>query len=270
MCMCWGWWCYSALCLSWICTVMIRVWLRFVWMRSRMFTRRICANWLRPCSLLSLISDLDLRTFSPPFLTCLKSQQLKWSHYSHLRLMHKINPIPFASSTSTLKGKILTFFKPSTYDSMISAQITIITPIINITMPQKSREALQNWLSPWLRRPHNIPKPVLCVWMIQWKSRLKKAEGFISLRKLKIGLLLKITRCILKGRIYALNLDIWLRKSITSTLKDIELTHSEIIPIHESVINAIIRILLQKAKLSGKSALPHLSRNFINKISLNP
>ncbi len=250
---------------------MIRVWLRFVWMRSRMFTRRICANWLRPCWLLSLRQGLDLRTFSTRFLTCLKSPQLKWSHCSHLRLMHKINPIPFATLMSTLKGKILTFFKPSTYDSMIVAQIiTTITPIINIAMPRKSREALQNWLSPWLRRPHNIPKPVLCVWMIRLKSRLKKAEGFISPRKLKTGLLLKITRCILKGRIYALNLDIWPRKSITSTLKDIELTHFETIPIHESAINAIIRIFLQKARLPGKSALSHLSRNFINKISLNP
>jgi hypothetical protein len=211
-----------------------------------------------------------LRTFSPPFLTCLKSRRLKWSHCSHLRPMHKINPIPFATLMSTLKGKILTFFKPSTYDSMIIAQITTIMPIINITMPRKSREALQNWLSPWLRRPHNIPKPVLCVWMIRLKSRLKKAEGFISPRKLKIGLLLKITRCILKGHIYALNLDIWPRKSITSTLKDIELTHSETIPIRGSVINAIIRILLQKARLQGKSALSHLRRNFINKISLNP
>lgn len=166
---------------------MIRVWLRFVWMRSRMFTRRICANWLRPCWPLSLIPDLDLRTFWPRFLTCLKSPQLKWSHCSHLPPMHKINPIPFASSTSTLKGKTLTFFKPSTYDSMISAQIVSITLIINITMPRTSREALQNWLSPWLRRPPNIPKPVLCVWMIRWKSHLKKTEGFISPRKLKTG-----------------------------------------------------------------------------------
>jgi hypothetical protein len=99
---------------------------------------------------------------------------------------------------------------------------------------------------------------------------LKKAEGFISPRKLKTGLLLKITRCILKGRIYALNLDIWPRKLITSTLKDIELTHFEIIPIRGLVINAIIRILLQKARLQGKSALSHLSRNYINKIFLNP